>query len=239
MVNVDIHSFTADNLTPDTSYEFSVVALDDSGNPIGDTASVSASTAPAPEIFNITDFGARTVDTPYRSYDDGINRFIEENTKAIQAAIDACTEGGKVVIPSGIFMSGALYLKSNMTLELEKGAVLFGSPNADHYDSNYLLYPYSTDTRSWALINAYSSDEGGMLENIRITGEGTIDGNGWKYGEKDDINGDGYSMFYQDRQAADPEDKAYRLPRWVSGNSKSYIPHLLKPPLVFWPQTLP
>ena len=27
-------------------------------------------------------------------------------------------------------------------------------------------------------------------------------------------------MFYQDRQAADPEDKAYRLPRWVSGNSK-------------------
>ena len=110
-------------------------------------------------------------------------------------------------------MSGALYLKSNMTLELEKGAVLFGSPNADHYDSNYLLYPYSTDTRSWALINAYSSDEGGMLENIRITGEGTIDGNGWKYGEKDDINGDGYSMFYQDRQAADPEDKAYRLPR--------------------------
>ena len=47
MVNVDIHSFTADNLTPDTSYEFSVVALDDSGNPIGDTASVSASTAPA------------------------------------------------------------------------------------------------------------------------------------------------------------------------------------------------
>lgn len=220
MVNVDIHSFTADNLTPDTSYEFSVVALDDSGNPIGDTASVSASTAPAPEIFNITDFGARTVDTPYRSYDDGINRFIEENTKAIQAAIDACTEGGKVVVPSGIFMSGALYLKSNMTLELEKGAVLFGSPNADHYDSNYLLYPYSTDTRSWALINAYSSDEGGMLENIRITGEGTIDGNGWKYGEKDDINGDGYSMFYQDRQAADPEDKAYRLPRWVSGNSK-------------------
>ena len=128
MVNVDIHSFTADNLTPDTSYEFSVVALDDSGNPIGDTASVSASTAPAPEIFNITDFGARTVDTPYRSYDDGINRFIEENTKAIQAAIDACTEGGKVVVPSGIFMSGALYLKSNMTLELEKGAVLFGSP---------------------------------------------------------------------------------------------------------------
>lgn len=64
MVNVDIHSFTADNLTPDTSYEFSVVALDDSGNPIGDTASVSASTAPAPEIFNITDFGARTLILP-------------------------------------------------------------------------------------------------------------------------------------------------------------------------------
>ena len=62
-------------------------------------------------------------------------------------------------------------------------------------------------------------------KNIRITGEGTIDGNGWKYGEKDDINGDGYSMFYQDRQAADPEDKAYRLPRWVSGNYQKAIYH--------------
>lgn len=219
MVNVDIHSFTADHLEPDTSYEFSVVALDDSGTPIGDAAFVSATTAPTSEIFDITKFGARPVDEPYRSYDDKINEFIEENTKAIQSAIDACTEGGTVVIPSGIFMSGALYLKSNMTLKLEKGAVLFGSPNADHYDSNYLLYPYSTDTRSWALINAYSSDESCMLENIRITGEGTIDGNGWKYGKKDNIDGDGYSMFYQDRQAADPEDKAYRLPQWVSGNS--------------------
>ncbi len=219
MVNVDIHSFTADDLEPDTAYEFSVVALDASGQPIGEAASLSASTAPAPEIFDIRDFGAVSVEEPCRTYDAAVNSFIESNTKAIQAAIDACSEGGKVVIPSGIFMSGALYLKSNMTLELEQGAVLMGSPNADHYDSNYLLYPYSTDTRSWGLINVYSSDENGMLENIRITGEGIIDGNGWKYGAKDTVSGDGYSIAYQEPQAADPEDEAYRLPQWVAGSS--------------------
>ena len=219
MVNVDIHSYTANQLEPDTSYEFSVVALDAYGNAIGTPASISASTAPSPEVFNVTDFGARSVDEPYHTYDAEKNQFILKNTMSIQAAIDACSEGGKVVIPSGIFMSGALYLKSNMTLELEKGAVLFGSPNADHYDSNYLLYPYSTDTRSWALINAYSSDENGMLENIRITGDGIIDGNGWKYGKSGNIEGDGYSIFYQSRQDGDPKDNNYRLPQWVSGSS--------------------
>lgn len=219
MVKVDIRSFTATGLKPETSYEFSVAAVDESGTELGEAATLSWETAPTPEVFNILDYGAESVEEPYRTYDDGKNQFIEKNTKAIQAAIDACSEGGKVVIPEGIFMSGALYLKSNMTLELSEGAVLFGSPNADHYDSNYLLYPYSTDTRSWALINAYSSDESGMLENIRITGQGTIDGNGWKYGAKDTINGDGYSPQYQKSQTGDPADENYRLPQWVAGSS--------------------
>ena len=69
MVNVDIHSYTANQLEPDTSYEFSVVALDAYGNAIGTPASISASTAPSPEVFNVTDFGARSVDEPYHTYD--------------------------------------------------------------------------------------------------------------------------------------------------------------------------
>ena len=51
------------------------------------------------------------------------------NTRTIQEAIDACPEGGRVVIPAGCFVTGALFLKSDMTLELEDGAVLFGSPH--------------------------------------------------------------------------------------------------------------
>lgn len=226
MVKADIHTFRADGLTPDTNYTFSVVAVDADGTELGDKASVTWSTTGTPEVFDIRDYGAEPAEAGITSCDEETDAFIEKNTKAIQSAIDACTEGGKVVIPAGIYMSGSLYLKSNMTLELEEGAVLFGSPNVDHYDRNYLLYPYSTDTRSWALINAYSADENGMFENIRIVGKGTVYGNGWKYGSGSTISGDGYSPAYQERKSGDPDwTKAdiqkYALKNWVAGsNSK-------------------
>lgn len=224
MVQVDIHTFRAEGLTPDTEYTFTVVAVDADGTELGAGASVTCSTTETPEVFDITDYGAETVEEGYTSYDEDKNSFILKNTKAIQSAIDDCTEGGKVVIPAGIFMSGALYLKSDMTLELEEGAVLFGSPNVDHYDQNYLLYPYSTDTRSWALLNAYSADENGRFENIRIVGKGTVYGNGWKYGSGSSIIGDGYSPYYQDRQKGDPDWsetdlQKYALKGWVAGSS--------------------
>ncbi len=224
MAEVDIHTFRAEGLTPDTSYTFSVVAVDADGTELGDSASVTCSTTKTPEVFDITDYGAEPVETGYTSYDETINAFIEKNTRAIQSAIDDCSEGGKVVVPAGIYMSGSLYLKSSMTLELEEGAVLFGSPNVDHYDQNYLLYPYSTDTRSWALINAYSADESGRFENIRIVGKGTIYGNGWKYGSGNSISGAGYSPYYQAPQNGDPDWsdtglEKYALKRWVAGSS--------------------
>ena len=102
---------------------------------------------------------------------------------------------------------------------------MFGSPNADHYDRNYLLYPYSTDTRSWALINAYSSDEAAPLFNIRITGKGTLYGNGWKYGAGDSVFQDGTSPYYQAPLSGAPTDKAYRLKQWAAGtNATVYNP---------------
>ena len=219
MVNVGIHSFTATNLKPDTEYKFSVIAVDNKGNTLGNAYTIKASTSPTSKVYNILDYGAKSVEKAYTSYDDKKNLFIEENTRAIQSAIDACSKGGKVVIPKGIFMSGALYLKSNITLELEKDAVLYGSPNVDHYDKNYLLYPYSTDTRSWALLNAYSSDKNAKLENIRIVGEGTINGNGWKYGTEKNINDDGSKIKYQKPQNGDPHDPKFYLPEWVKGKS--------------------
>ena len=53
------------------------------------------------------------------------------NTKAIQSVIDRCASsgGGVVVVPKGIFMSGALFFKPGVNLLVEKEGVLKGSTN--------------------------------------------------------------------------------------------------------------
>lgn len=102
-------------------------------------------------IFNITHFGA---------VGDGKTL----NTAAIQTAINAATasHGGIVRIPPGSFLSGSIHLKNNVTLELDAGATLLGSPHHTHYQK----------LNFHALILANSQN------NIGIRGKGTIDGQG-------------------------------------------------------------
>jgi len=120
------------------------------------------------QIFNITTYGA---------VGDGA----VDNTAAIQKTIDACTEGGTVYIPAGTFVSGALYLKSNMTLELAEGAVLLGSGNLEKYPiMQYRFEGWETDCYA-SLINTVD----GKQENISITGKGTIDANGMELFQKE------------------------------------------------------
>jgi polygalacturonase len=75
-------------------------------------------------IFNVRDYGAKG---------DGTTK----DTKALQAAIDACAlaGGGVVFLPAGRFLSGTLILKSNLTLHLGPGAVLLGSPEPGDYQA--------------------------------------------------------------------------------------------------------
>jgi len=106
---------------------------------------------------NVRDFGAKG---------NGSTR----DTAAIQHAIDACAEkgGGIVVLTPGIYISAPIVLKSNIAFQLDQGATLMGSP--DHTD-----YSPKTVFRApgrQSLVSATNS------ENIAITGEGTIDGNG-------------------------------------------------------------
>ena len=111
--------------------------------------------------YNILDFGAAT---------DGVSL----STQAIQRAIDLCDRGGRVIIPAGLFISGALFLKSNMTLFLEEGARLTGSGNIQ--DFPVMGYPFEGyDQLCYAsLINT----DGAPHENICIDGKGIIDANG-------------------------------------------------------------
>ena len=222
MVNVDIHAFRATGLEPDTEYTFKVVAIDKDGKELGTPKEIKQKTTAKAKVLNIKDFGA--VETEgYTSYDDEKNAIIEKNTKAIQAAIDACPEGGKVVIPENtdgkVFVSGAVWLKSDMTLEVN--GTLWASPNSDHFEIGFLMYPFYTDTRGWGLVNAMTADESNPIKNVRVTGTGTLYGNGWKYGAGSTMYGDGLtSNKGKNTQAGDPTDtETWGLPRYMGGGN--------------------
>ncbi len=98
-------------------------------------------------------------------------------TVAIQRVIDKAEAmgGGEIIVPSGTFLSGALFFKPGTTLRLEEGAVIKGSDNIEDYP----LIPSRMEGRSIyyhaALINAYHVD------GFEINGPGTINGNGYKF----------------------------------------------------------
>jgi polygalacturonase len=95
---------------------------------------------------------------------------VAKDTAAIQAAIDACAQkgGGTVVLTAGTYLSAPIVLKSNITLQLDKGATLLGSQ--DHAD-----YPAKTEFRAPGLQSLVSATD---AANIEITGDGVIDGAG-------------------------------------------------------------
>lgn len=102
------------------------------------------------------------------------------NTIAIQKAIDAAfkNKGGVVVFPKGIFLSGSIILKSNVTLYFEEGSVLLGSANPKDYFNMVFegrpVSPKNDDNSQMALILAHKAN------NIGLKGKGTIDGQGLK-----------------------------------------------------------
>ena len=95
---------------------------------------------------------------------------VTKDTKAIQAAVDACASvgGGTVRLSGGTFLSAPIVLKSYITLYIAKGATLLGSP--DHDD-----YPQLEVFRAPGRQSLVSADH---ARYIAITGGGVIDGNG-------------------------------------------------------------
>ena len=103
-------------------------------------------------------------------------------TEAIQKAIDQCSAagGGTVYFPPGTYLSGTVFLKSNVTLNLAAGATLLGS--GDLAD-----YPPTTPKKVQSRANAYNLRSliyAEDLDKIAITGRGTIDGNGSAYKDR-------------------------------------------------------
>jgi alpha-L-rhamnosidase len=96
------------------------------------------------------------------------------NTERIQSAIEqlASKGGGTLVIPRGVFLSGAIFLKPGVNLRLDQGAVLKGSTDRKDYPKMRTRIEGHFEEWLPALVNA------DMADHLRISGSGTLDGNG-------------------------------------------------------------
>jgi len=95
------------------------------------------------------------------------------NTRAIQAAIDACAAagGGMIAVPAGIFVSGSIVLRPGVGLELRQYAVLRGSTNLADYPivMRRLVEPYP-EPLHMALVNSRGNDRFTSSDRERSTG---------------------------------------------------------------------
>jgi polygalacturonase len=128
-------------------------------------------------IFPAKDF----IITQYGAKGDGKTL----NTEAFKKAIAACAKngGGRVVVPLGNFLTGAIHLKSNTNLHLADSAKITFSVNPKDYPIVFGRWEGMELMNYSALIYAYGE------RNIAITGKGTLDGNatnkdwyGWNAG---------------------------------------------------------
>lgn len=117
--------------------------------------------AKLPKLYDITTFGAVSDSTLI-------------NTVAIQSAIDQCAKegGGTVVVPAGTFLSGAIFLKQGVNLEIEANGVLKGTTNMADY--KLVQTRWEGEEQIWvsALINVFD------ISDFKLSGKGTIDGSG-------------------------------------------------------------
>ena len=109
----------------------------------------------------------------------------EKNGSAIQRAIDtaAAAGGGRVVPEPGVYPSGTICLKSNVELHLSAGVVILGHPSADMYEDFIPagLEKVAPENSRKCLIAC------DRCENISITGQGVIDGQGPEYYDRENF----------------------------------------------------
>lgn len=141
----------ADAVSPESQWDYINLILDSIVPPV------------FPErTYNITDYGAQPGG-------------VQDCTEAINKAILAChgDSGGIVIVPEGIFLTGAIHLKSNVNLHLNKGArLLFTGDKKKYLPLVHTRFEGMECMNYSPFIYAYKQ------KNIAITGEGTLDGQG-------------------------------------------------------------
>ncbi|MCC5895966.1 MAG: glycoside hydrolase family 28 protein [Alkalibacterium sp.] len=141
-------------------------------------------------MYSIVDFGA---ETNGKLATEAINR-------AVQAAKN--DGGGTVFVPGGTFLTGPIRLYSNITLHLSPGAVLLFSSDQTIYD--VVKSRWEGVSREVYMSCLY----GDHVENVTLSGSGTLDGNG----------PDWWDLFRNRR-----EELAYPRPKLISFEESSRI----------------
>ena len=149
------------NLTPNTAYKIQI------GEEIKEIV-----TPKVRVIFDINDFGV---------YKDGIH----DDTKAINQAIMMLPENGLLVFDEGVYRITSVFLKSNIAIELKKGAVLKALEDVNEYPVFKGEIPTNEDEECIELGQWEGSPypmkasiiSGYWLKNVYFYGEGTVDGN--------------------------------------------------------------
>lgn len=131
------------------------------------------------------------------------------NTKAINNAIDACNKkgGGVVLIPSGLWLTGPIVLKSNVNLHIAAGATLLFTADKSQYPLVEANWEGLPQMRNQSPVSATGA------VNIAITGKGIIDG-----------NGDGWRAVKSDKLTAGQWKKLVESGGVLSEDKKTWYP---------------
>ncbi|MCD8309515.1 MAG: glycoside hydrolase family 28 protein [Clostridia bacterium] len=157
----DANVFSLFNLTPDTEYVVTVSCED---------SSLYFHTEKESAVVDLKALGAKG---------DGVT----DDTYYIQMAIDSCPAGGRVYVPAGTYYTRPIVLNSDITLELAKGATLLGSVKEEDYpyipariyEGGKEVVMASWEGDPWDCHQSFVSAF--RQKNIKIVGEGTINGN--------------------------------------------------------------
>ena len=113
-------------------------------------------------IYNVCDFGAKS----------SLNQV---QTQCFQQAIDKCSNngGGVVLVPKGEYLLGGVVVKSNVTIQFEDGAILYGA-DLEHFEKDeFVPYPWYQDLSHTTYNVSLFRCDGAC--NIAFLGGATID----------------------------------------------------------------
>lgn len=165
VLEADTNVFSLFRLEPGTPYHLTVRVGEDTG-----------------ELDFVTQAESYFVDAArYGLVADGVT----DNTAYLQAALSTCPPGGTVFVPKGTYRTQSLFLRSDITLYLDKGCTLLGGTDRRQYPILPGVLPccdevHETYLGSWegnpldcfaGLLNIVNA------RNVVITGEGVVDAN--------------------------------------------------------------